>query len=112
MAYIVAQELRKFLGQRAIISSNFNQVIVRPLDYDLCNKNGGEGYNYRQNASKYSVDDLNSPSWNSVTIGPSIELVIEGFVVYRHDKDQLFKSTWSLNWLKERYNVVDKCFYY
>lgn len=87
--------LQEMLFNKAIVIADETSITLRPLDFE----NG--------KLSHYHLEFIKDPRWNEITIPNDIEVVLEGWCF--DTKDHNFGADiWCLNWMKSRFNVVDK----
>lgn len=98
-----------FLSDKAFIESTGDIIRLKPLDY--YEKRLDQS---RRELSTYCLSHLNDIEWNDVE-PHTFNLVLDGWVIYKehvnkHSDDyKVGSDEWSLNWLKERFNVIDLC---
>lgn len=94
-----------FLSNKAIMESTRNTITLKPLDYYV-----KELDKPKRSLSTYCLSYLNDLDWYDVPTH-TFTLVLDGWVIYKdHPTDiDIGSDEWSLNWLKERFEVVDIC---
>ncbi len=92
-----------FLSGRAIIEHQRDTITLKPLDYDNFSFNG-----YRSGLSRYCLSFLNDVRWEDIA-NQKLTIILDGWVIYQDKFTGIGSDIWSLNWLTERFNIIDLC---
>lgn len=89
--------LQSFLADKALITSDLSTSVITIKPVIPSGVHVG-----------VFLTNLKNPFWENIIIPLNIKVVLEGWLIDVDDVDE-YGDIWCLNWMTERYNVVNNC---
>ena len=94
----IFDKIKTILGNRAIVDcdENKNMIIINPplITNMVC--------------SGFYLEYIRDSKWNDLIIPNGIKINLIGWLIDTKD-NKLGGDLWCLNWMKEKYDIIDNC---
>jgi hypothetical protein len=92
----IVSQLQSFLEGRAVITYNSDSITIKPWK--------PPGY---AGIGVY-LERLRDKDWDYIEIPRNIKVILDGWLIDVNDFNE-YSDIWCLNWLVNKYNVVNFC---
>ena len=94
--YVIHSQLKDMLKDGAVITiDGSNKLIIAPPPTTIL-------------CSGHHLELLVNPGWNDINISKDIQLEFVNWLI-DVDDHEIGKDLWCIQWLKEKYTVIDNC---